>query len=442
MKKVQGYKILIAAFASLMLIGCGGGGGGTTVSGKVTAYATGAALSGVTVKSGSDSVTTGNDGKYSISVSGSQNSVNISFSKTGYVSTTKTAVISSDSQSNESVDVQMLKISTSKDFGAGEAIVLNDGTAQVSIPANSLEQDGGTPPEYPVTVGLTTINPAADIRVMPGDMTTSSGDPIESYGAIAVELTDKNGNKLDLEEGKSATIRIPAVTRNGAAMPATIDLYYFDEESGSWKKEGTATLKGAAPNQYYEGTVNHFSIWNADILYPYVLIKGCVEDVEGNKIKYASIEMTGKDYSGKAFALSDNEGNFSVRAKENATSLVYARKNNKASNTKQVTTGSYDKVLDECLIIGDMPLTVKLTWGLNPIDLDTHVKGPGGFHIWYSHKGTYADDGAELDVDDVTSYGPEVFTVRKLNAAGTYHYAVHHYAGAWTRCIRQSLECV
>jgi uncharacterized protein YfaP (DUF2135 family) len=98
----------------------------------------------------------------------------------------------------------------------------------------------------------------------------------------------------------------------------------------------------------------------------------------------------------------------------------------------RTTDGQADYTMTECLKIGNAPLTVRLTWGENPSDLDTHVIGPNDYHIWYQHLGTYATDSAMLDVDDTSSYGPEVFTALSFPEAGTYHYSVYHYSGSST----------
>lgn len=77
---------------------------------------------------------------------------------------------------------------------------------------------------------------------------------------------------------------------------------------------------------------------------------------------------------------------------------------------------------------------IMLTWDQHPRDLDSHLIGPamGGneFHIAYYEK-QYTDNGvvyADLDWDDVDSYGPETTTIRKL-VDGEYRFYVHHFSG-------------
>jgi hypothetical protein len=74
-------------------------------------------------------------------------------------------------------------------------------------------------------------------------------------------------------------------------------------------------------------------------------------------------------------------------------------------------------------------ITMKLTWGQLPDDLDSHLFAPDGSHVDFSSKGNLvAAPFANLDVDDTSSYGPEVVTVTRL-MVGTYKYSVNNYSG-------------
>lgn len=74
---------------------------------------------------------------------------------------------------------------------------------------------------------------------------------------------------------------------------------------------------------------------------------------------------------------------------------------------------------------------IVLTWGETPDDLDTHLTGPisdnssDRFHVYFSDKNPVQE--VELDVDDITSYGPETTTIREVYN-GTYRYSVHNYS--------------
>lgn len=67
---------------------------------------------------------------------------------------------------------------------------------------------------------------------------------------------------------------------------------------------------------------------------------------------------------------------------------------------------------------------VVLTWGEFPSDLDSHIWYKDQ-HIYYNNKVGYK---ANLDVDDVDSYGPETITVEEKEFGTDYTYAVHNYS--------------
>lgn len=74
---------------------------------------------------------------------------------------------------------------------------------------------------------------------------------------------------------------------------------------------------------------------------------------------------------------------------------------------------------------GANDIRIVLTWGPTPSDLDAHLTGPG-FHVYYSSRGSFdAAPFAGLDVDDVSSFGPETVTITQLN--GVYRFSVHDF---------------
>lgn len=76
-------------------------------------------------------------------------------------------------------------------------------------------------------------------------------------------------------------------------------------------------------------------------------------------------------------------------------------------------------------------LGIRLTWGALPFDLDSHLYIPNGGHVAYFSQGSLVvSPYAELDLDDVTGFGPEVITVvRRMK--GTYQYFVHNFSNTF-----------
>jgi len=324
-------------------------------------------------------------------------------------------------------------------FALDEAVNLSDGNVNlVEIPAEGLQTQSGADPVGLIEASVTQIDPSSDPQLMPGNYQAlgENGESqlIESYGAINVALTDANGDRLNLKSGETAKIKIP-VAAIAANPPAEIPLYFFDENSGLWQQEGSAQFVIHDGQSYYEGEVSHFTTWNADRAYEQVFVSGCVVDVDGNSISYARIFAQGQDYIGRSSTVSDENGQFILPVRPDSEMLITAQKSSQG-NTVSLSSDNSDQTMEECLVIGRNSATVTLTWGSNPWDLDTHFWGPTEeglnerFHIYFANKQeTVADVEFDLDVDDTSSYGPEVLTVVDFPLPGRYRYAVHHYSG-------------
>lgn len=79
---------------------------------------------------------------------------------------------------------------------------------------------------------------------------------------------------------------------------------------------------------------------------------------------------------------------------------------------------------------GDVParLRVLLAWDSDNTDLDLHVVTPDGAHAWYGER--VLANGAAIDVDVTTGYGPEIFAT-PTPLFGTYLVYVNYYGGGY-----------
>ncbi|HSP53988.1 MAG TPA: hypothetical protein VLS25_00240 [Dehalococcoidia bacterium] len=81
--------------------------------------------------------------------------------------------------------------------------------------------------------------------------------------------------------------------------------------------------------------------------------------------------------------------------------------------------------------LGQGELRIVLSWGEHPVDIDSHLWLPEDHasEIAFFSRGTLdACPFADLDVDDITSFGPETVTIaQRFN--GVYRYAVHNWSG-------------
>lgn len=73
-------------------------------------------------------------------------------------------------------------------------------------------------------------------------------------------------------------------------------------------------------------------------------------------------------------------------------------------------------------------LRVLLAWDSDGTDLDLHLVTPDGAHIWYGNRSVA--NGAALDVDVTTGYGPEIFAM-PAPIKGQYLVYVNYYGGGY-----------
>ena len=174
-----------------------------------------------------------------------------------------------------------------------------------------------------VSVSAFYLNPA-DSRFndyMPGDLrgvTINNEERIlQSFGMLAIEMNDANGEKLQLAPSKTATITLPISADLQAMAPASIPLWYFDETKGIWKEEGSATKQ----NNKYSGTVTHFSFWNCDLPAKYVKLDVTFNDQKRIALANSFVTITSTVY-GTRGGYTDNQGTVSGLIPANETLVL------------------------------------------------------------------------------------------------------------------------
>jgi len=159
-----------------------------------------------------------------------------------------------------------LGIKETAKLNATQGGLIKIGKASVQFTPNSIVTEVGTPYSGEVTVAYKHLDPDADnfFDLFPGDFeairTDNSSTYLTSYGVLQAELTGSSGEKLNLASGKTATLAYPIPASLASNTPSSIPLWYFDEQLGIWKEEGSATKVG----NIYVGTVTHFTPWNCD----------------------------------------------------------------------------------------------------------------------------------------------------------------------------------
>lgn len=136
----------------------------------------------------------------------------------------------------------------------------------VTIKANSIVDADGKPVTTPVTAYHSRFDHLFDrSERMPGDTGATNGSgqdvTLTSLGAIEMNLRGPAGEKYNLASGMPADLTFEIHSSQLASAPPTIGLWYYNEDSGLWEQDGTATLVGTA----YVAQAKHFSAINVDL---------------------------------------------------------------------------------------------------------------------------------------------------------------------------------
>jgi len=364
-------------FAIILLTACGGGSSSSsgttptppppqtgTVSGTVISATTGAAISGATLRAGTTTVTSAADGSYTLPADVSERAI-ISISATGFAETYKIARLTTGPTLALEVQLVPTGVTQSVTVAAGGTVTVRESSAQITIPAGALVSTAGGTPAATVNVSLTPINPAIDSSVMPGDFTavlsgSTAPVPIESFGALNVDARDASGTRYTLAAGQTATLRIPLGTLS-AAPPPTIPLLIFNETTGLWVEEGTATLAGTAQNRFYTGTVTRFGSWNADQALNTVLVTGCVRDTANQPVANVSVRADGINYSGSSSTFTAVDGGFRLAIRREGLvtlSATFALTGKPVTTTIDAGPFTGDATLPSCIETAPPPLQI------------------------------------------------------------------------------------
>jgi hypothetical protein len=253
-----------------------------------------APVSGATVKMGSITVVTNTYGYFKIeNASVVQKAAVVTVSQSGYFN----AVKSYEAQTDK-VQLLRIKLIPKNTIGIIDAAVggsVSDANGmQITLPANGVVlASNNAPYTGPVEVSAHWLNPENPdiVNVMPGDLRALNEDGLMrtliTYGMIKVELYSGSGEKLQLAPDKKANLTFPLPSSLSASAPATIPLWYFDEEKGLWVEEGNATLNGNS----YVGEVSHFSYWNCDVPTNFVRFNVTILDANGNPVIGAPVTI-------------------------------------------------------------------------------------------------------------------------------------------------------
>ena len=352
--------------------------------------------------------------------------------------------------------VQTVDVSESFDNAAGTDVTIDENIL-ASISNASFVDSAGAQIAGNVLVDVTVIDPSQSSELMPGDFlaqnpVTGAVSQLESFGALDVAFEDAAGNPVELAADKTITIRVPISERAAADAPDRVPLYFLDRDTGYWVQDGFADLVTLPSGDVvYEGEGTKSTTYTTGRPLETVQATGCVVDTDGQAVAGVSLQAEGSNYVGLSRALSDEDGVYTISLPENSSQFISAIRGSQ-SRTLVVNSGATNFRFanaadpDSCLIVrsnelGANSASMTLTWGEDPRDLDTYFYGAPTvetdtnvpFQVaYFNQEVTVNGQTIFLDVDDTTSFGPEILTIPSFPYEGVYTYGVDLFAGEGT----------
>lgn len=273
------------------------------------------------------------------------------------------------------------------------------------------------------SVGPGTATITATIEGVAGQATVRvQGAPAVFEGAV---LDDANGNALT-----GAVELYQAGRLVGSVGTAANGTFRFDEvppgtyevvvyAAGYLVGGGTVTLgQGQTVTQVYRLMREPGSA---------TLIGRVVSASSGQGVAGATVQVATRSTT------SNSNGDFVLQNIPEGTQTVSISANGFAAYTENLQFPRGATIERNFVVVPQVPegyITIVLTWGADPRDLDSHLDVPGGGHIAYYSQGNLNQyPFAELDVDDTNGFGPETITISQQQT-GDYVYRVHHWSGS------------
>lgn len=367
-------------------------------------------------------------------VTGDETSAVIMFDAPGYTSASFNIQIGRDGADiGRFYDFPAYHTSQSIDPAAANDLTVDGAT--VSIPADSFRDINNNLPSGNITFQFSSIDPSVSAEFPGSPKTIPAGSTatryFEFFGGFSITAYDANGAQLQLTNGLEITLSVQASSPPGQTAPDSPTAYVYNTETTYWDaSDATFTLNGGN----YEISIDKLGTWAPGSIYEHITITGCLRDSFNRVVTSSMMIAESENYYGRTISYPNQQGDFILYAKSGTRILVYGRGED-ATQTVLVENQTDDYIIPGGCTYSDPELVaITLSWGQNPSDLDSHLTGPNGsggrFLLYYLNK-TETVNGRQivLDVDDTTSYGPEVTTLTRLGAEGTYSFYVHLFAG-------------
>jgi hypothetical protein len=277
---------------------------------------------GVSINAGSKTATTDAKGFFRITNAALDKNASVVLAdKVGYFKAYRTF------QATSGANFVVIKLIKKELIGtisnSGGTVMLTNGSS-ILLPANAVVKKAGGAYSGSINVYAAYIDPTKNdiAQTIPGSFMADDKNgkrvTLKSYVMLAVELESTTGEKLQIAEGKTAQLKAPIPASLSATAPATIAMWYVDEQTGIWKEQGTATKTGNT----YVGNVSHFSFWNYDASFPAVNLSFTLKTTAGLPLINTSVILTRSNGGGSAYGYTDSYGQVSGLVPSNESLLM------------------------------------------------------------------------------------------------------------------------
>jgi len=222
----------------------------------------------------------------------------VKVNKTGYFTGSRTVVTEAGGSNYVTISLIPRTARGSVSGTAGGKVIIQTGDTVAFDAAAVVNASTNAAYTGSVQVFASYLDPtSANVsQIMPGDLrgigSNGKETALQSFGMMAVELQGDAGEKLQIAPGKKATLTMAIPEALQATAPATIPLWYFNETTGQWIEEGSATRQGNS----YVGQVGHFTYWNCDAPSGAVSFKVKLKDQHGNAMANTHIQFTSPSF--------------------------------------------------------------------------------------------------------------------------------------------------
>lgn len=277
---------------------------------------------------------------------------------------------------------------------------------------------------------------AADSSGDVGTGDVNEGTEGDEPGAEPATFGSASGTVANAVTGEALSGALVTVDGTLASVTTGSDGVYTFEDLPAGAHTLGASLSGFVSTSVTIAVPANGVVQTALQLFAAGTITGEVVDAQtGALLPGVQLSVVGTEAS----ATTDTSGRFTIDDAPEGSRTLSATLMGYVPSTIPVvvTAGESVEVSIGLLAIGagGDGVAVVLSWGMTPLDLDLHVSGPDGsggrFHIAYFALSPVPH--GSLDLDDVTSFGPETVTVSPTNGetyvVGSYHVWIHNFSG-------------